>query len=160
MGHMNALDRVKRQSKRQRDDEALIEEIVVRTVNLTLKSVAVSLYELYGFHNVRTGRLLQDVLDRVDEYNERYGSAFSEAAMDKLLGDIGINLVLKERKGDTHGKASEGGQLQDRNRRIDGMPDLREDIYPGGVSCLSRVRSAETEASMLLHLHDRGGETK
>ena len=98
MGHMNATKRLKRESKRQRDEDALIEDIVIRTVNLALKSVAISLYELYGFHNVRTGRLLQDVLDRVGEYNERYGNECSEAAMDKYLADLGLDLVLKEHK--------------------------------------------------------------
>lgn len=96
MGHMNALKRVKRESKRARDDNALAEEMILRTVNFTLKSVAISLYEICGFHNKRSERVLQDAVNRVNEYTERYGSDCVEAAMDKIIKEYGLEIILKE----------------------------------------------------------------
>lgn len=98
MGHMNALDRLKRQSKRQRDDDALTEDIVMRTVNLWSKALAKANYEVNRHHNKRTGRLLQRTFDIVDEYSNRYGAAFAETALDDHLNRIGIDVVIRDKK--------------------------------------------------------------
>lgn len=98
MGHMNALDRLKRQSKRQRDDEALIDEVVDRMARLYSKALAKANYEVNGHHNIRTGRLLQRTFDVVGEYIERYGADCAEAALDKHLSDLGINVVVRDSK--------------------------------------------------------------
>lgn len=91
---MNAYKRVQKESKRKREDDELTTEVIMQTVEFTLKSVALSLYELYGFHNTRGGRVLQDALDRVDEYTKKYGSAFVDTAMTKMLSDYGITITL------------------------------------------------------------------
>lgn len=95
MGHMSATKRLKKESKRAREDNALAEEMILRTVNFTLKSVAISLYEIYGFHNKRSERVLQDAVNRVDEFIARYGSDCVEPAMDKIISDYGLEIILK-----------------------------------------------------------------
>lgn len=95
MGHMSATKRIKRESKRVREDNALAEEMILRTVNFTLKSVAISLYEVYGFHNKRSEKVLQDAVNRVDEFIDRYGSDCVEAAMDRIIEDYGLEITLK-----------------------------------------------------------------
>lgn len=92
---MKAYKRVQKESKRKRDEDALITEVIMDTVEFTLKSVALSLYEQYGFHNKRAGRVLQDALDRVDDYTKKYGSEFVDTAMTKMLSDYGISITLK-----------------------------------------------------------------
>ena len=92
---MKAMKRVNRESKRKRDDDALTTDVIMETVQFTMKSVALSLYEIYGFHNVRTGRVLQDALNRVDDFTKRYGSECVDTAMTKELADYGINITLK-----------------------------------------------------------------
>ena len=99
MGHMNALNRVKRQSKRQREDAALTEDNVVRTVNLWSKALAKANYDVNKHHNVRTGRLLQRTFDIVDEYIDRYGADCAEVALDRDLSDLGIDLTIRDKSG-------------------------------------------------------------
>lgn len=99
MGHMNAMKRIKRQSKRQREDDALTEDNVVRTVNLWSKALAKANYEVNGHHNKRTGRLLQRTFDIVDEKINRYGAAFAETSLDRDLSDLGIELTIRDKSG-------------------------------------------------------------
>lgn len=98
MGHMNAMTRIKRQSKRQREDDVLTEDNVVRTVNLWSKALARANYEVNKHHNIRTGRLLQRTFDIVSEYIDRYGADCAETALDDHLSRLGINVVIKDRK--------------------------------------------------------------
>lgn len=106
MGHMNALDRVKRQSKSQREKDALIEDTVVRFANLYSKALAKANYDVNKHHNVRTERLIQRTFDVVDEYIDRFGADCAEIALDKDLEGLGINLDIIDRRGG-HGKKTE-----------------------------------------------------
>ena len=94
---MNAMKRRNRESKRERDDSDLISQTVVNTMSLVCKSIALSLHELYGFGEKRVGAVLQDAVNRVDEYTDRYGSEFVETAMDEHLDDIGMDITVKGR---------------------------------------------------------------
>lgn len=106
MGHMNCLNHVKKRSRRQREDDALTEDNVVRTVNLWCKALAKANYNVNGHHNIRTERLLQETFDVVDEYIERYGADCAEIALEKDLEGLGINLDIRDRRGG-HGKKTE-----------------------------------------------------
>lgn len=90
---MKATNRIKRESKRNREDS----DLIFYAVQFTLKSVAISLYEIYGFHNKRGERVLQDAVDRVCEFTRRYGSDCVDEAMNKLLQDYKIDMTLRER---------------------------------------------------------------
>lgn len=92
---MNAMKRIKKESKRAREDDELTSEIIMRTVNFTLKSVALSLYELHGFHNKRTGRILQDACDRISKYSNKYGEEYVESAMDVFLHNYSLDITLR-----------------------------------------------------------------
>ena len=92
---MNALKNRQKRSKRERDDDKLISQTIFDTFEFTMKSVALSLHELYGFGEKRICAVLDDAIKRVDEYTERYDSECVLTAMDRKLESLGIKIEVE-----------------------------------------------------------------
>lgn len=95
---MNAIKTRERLSKRAREDLNLRSATITQTMEFFMKLVALSLHEIYGFGEERFGRVAEDVMDKVDEYTERYDSECVITAIDKKLREAGIEICFVERE--------------------------------------------------------------
>ena len=93
---MKAMNRVNRESKRKRDDDARDSETIMKTLSLMSKAIAYSLYKRYKF-KLRSARALQDSFDLIDELTEQYGSENVGTELDKLLEECKIDITVKGR---------------------------------------------------------------
>lgn len=95
---MNAIKSYDKRSRRAREDLDLRYKTITQTMEFFMKSVALSLHEIYGFGEERCGRVIEDAVKRIDEYTERYDSECVATAIDKNLRDAGIEICFVERE--------------------------------------------------------------
>lgn len=92
---MNALKSLEKRSRREREAFELQSQTALNVTTFFMKSVAVSLHEIYGFGEKRCERVLNDIARKFSENFDRYSGECVETAMDARLRDYRINVELK-----------------------------------------------------------------
>lgn len=92
---MNALKNRQKKSKRQRENDELISQTILDTLELLSHSFAITMNEKDGYGEKRISDRLTDAFKRVDEYTERYGSDCVLTARKKKLKDLGITIEIE-----------------------------------------------------------------
>lgn len=95
---MNALKSQMIRSRKARDEAMTRSQAITGTMEFFMKSVALSLHEMYGFGEKRCADVILDALERCDEYTDRYGSECVISAMDARLRGAGIEIAFVERE--------------------------------------------------------------
>lgn len=92
---MNALKNRQKKSKRERENSALISQTVLNSMEVILSSVALTMHEMDGYGEKRITDRLTDVVNRIDEYTEKFGSDCVLTAMKIRLQYIGVKIEIE-----------------------------------------------------------------
>jgi hypothetical protein len=95
---MKALDRVKREGKRAREDNALADDVINKTAEFFAQAMALELHEKDGFGKKRMEDRCRGLFNRCTEMVERYGEDFAYVAMREKAKEIGFEISISSGK--------------------------------------------------------------
>lgn len=95
---MKALDRVKREGKRAREDNALADNVINKTAEFLMQALALEMYERHGFGKKRMERICRGCFNRCTALIERYGEDFAYVAMREKAKEIGFEISISSGK--------------------------------------------------------------
>lgn len=95
---MKALERVKRQAKRAREDNELADSVINSTAEFLLLSMALELNEKDGYGQKRVEDRWRGLLGRCTDMVERYGADCAVFAMKEKAMERGFEIEITQGK--------------------------------------------------------------
>ena len=95
---MKALDRIKRESKRERENTALADDVINKTAEFLMQAIALELHERDGYGKKRMTVRCIGAFNRCTEMVERYGEDFAYTAMREKAKEIGFEIQVSQGK--------------------------------------------------------------